>query len=355
MNMKMDLALLDRYVADGLLVKNEHPELPLVIWNYSRETQYGGFWDEITMACRGLVTDNSGEVVARPFPKFKNYEEYSADEIPNESFDVFEKMDGSCGIVFFYAGEWHIATRGSFASDQAKMGRRMFVKYPMEKLDVRNTYIFEIIYDENRIVVDYNGYEGLVLLGAFNTANNVEVDRTELEALEGFDLVNKYDGVNDFAKLKAIIPNDAEGFVIRFKSGMRMKIKGQEYVRLHRILTNISTTSIWDVLRSGGNFSELLDKVPDEFDGWVRETVRGLNEDFSRIKEDYLNIFARLEEESLNRKDFAIRAKEYAYPSILFSMLDGRDYEKYIWDLVKPDFAKALNNNSLFLKRYLEM
>jgi RNA ligase len=225
----------------------------------------------------------------------------------------------------------------------------------MEKLDVRNTYVFEIIDKRNVIVVSYGDYEGLVLLGAFNTVNNVEVDRTELEALEGFDLVNKYDGVNDFAKLKAIIPNDAEGFVIRFKSGMRMKIKGEEYVRLHRILTNISTTSIWDVLRSGGNFAELLDRVPDEFDGWVRETIRGLNEDFSRIKEDHLKIFARLEEESLSRKDFAIRTKEYAYPSILFSMLDGRDYEKYIWDLVKPDFAKALNNNSLFLKRYLEM
>ena len=353
--MKMDLALLNRYAANGLLVKNEHPELTLVIWNYSREVQYGGLWDEVTMVCRGLVTDKSGEVVARPFPKFKNYEEYSADDIPNEPFDVFEKMDGSCGIVFFYAGEWHIATRGSFVSDQAIKGKEMFVKFPMEKLDVRNTYIFEIIYDENRIVVDYNGYEGLVLLGAFNTANNVEVDRTELENLEGFDLVNKYDGVNDFAKLKAIIPNDAEGFVIRFKSGMRMKIKGEEYVRLHRILTNISTTSIWDVLRSGGDFSELLDKVPDEFDGWVRETVKELNEDFSRIKEDYLKIFGRLEKECLSRKDFAISTKEYAYPSILFSMLDGKDYEKYIWDLVKPDFAKASNNNSLFLKRYLEM
>jgi RNA ligase len=136
---------------------------------------------------------------------------------------------------------------------------------------------------------------------------------------------------------------------------MRMKIKGEEYVRLHRILTNISTTSIWDALRSGGNFSELLNRVPDEFDGWVRETIRGLNEDFSRIKEDHLKIFARLEEECLTRKDFAIRTKEYAYPSILFSMLDGRDYEKYIWDLVKPDFAKALKDNSLFLKRYLEM
>ena len=62
-------------------------------------------------------------------------------------------------------------------------------------------------------------------------------------------------------------------------------------------------------------------RVPDEFDGWVRETIRELNEDFSRIKEDHLKIFARLEEESLSRKDF----------------------------------AKALNNNSLFLKRYLEM
>jgi hypothetical protein len=41
-------------------------------------------------------------VIAKPFPKFFNYEEHTADEIPNELFDVYEKMDGSLGICFYY-------------------------------------------------------------------------------------------------------------------------------------------------------------------------------------------------------------------------------------------------------------
>lgn len=33
-------------------------------------------------------------------------EEHTNDEIPNEPFEVFEKMDGSLGILFNYNKEW---------------------------------------------------------------------------------------------------------------------------------------------------------------------------------------------------------------------------------------------------------
>jgi RNA ligase len=85
-------------------------------------------------------------VVAKPFPKFFNMEELSDSEIPNESFEVFEKMDGSCIICFYYNDEWICATRGSFISEQAIMANKLLQKYPIEKLDKNNTYIFEIIY-----------------------------------------------------------------------------------------------------------------------------------------------------------------------------------------------------------------
>ena len=48
-------------------------------------------WDEITLQCRGLVTDNEGNVVARPFKKFFNIEE--GKHTPTEEFEVFEKME----------------------------------------------------------------------------------------------------------------------------------------------------------------------------------------------------------------------------------------------------------------------
>ena len=122
--MKYDLNILSKYIDEGLVIKQVHPTLPLSIYNYSRECQYGGKWDDITLNCRGLVLDDGGNVIAKPFPKFFNYEEHIAEEsklppIPNENFEVYEKMDGSLGIVFNYDGEWYMATRGSFQSDQA--------------------------------------------------------------------------------------------------------------------------------------------------------------------------------------------------------------------------------------------
>ena len=84
------IQILEEYYNDGLLHKQVHPTLPLTIWNYSPKVQYEGLWDEITIQCRGLVTDDEGNIVARPFGKFFNYEELDPVKIPNEPFDVFD-------------------------------------------------------------------------------------------------------------------------------------------------------------------------------------------------------------------------------------------------------------------------
>lgn len=144
--MKVDLTILNDYIERGLVEKNLHPTLPITIYNYSRKTQYEGLWDEITIMCRGLILDTEGNIVAKSFPKFFNMEELADSEIPNESFEVFEKMDGSLGIFFNYDGEWFMSTRGSFTSEQAIKGKEMLDKYPIEKLDKNKTYLFEIIY-----------------------------------------------------------------------------------------------------------------------------------------------------------------------------------------------------------------
>ena len=107
------------------------------------------------MDCRGLVLDSDGNVVAKPFKKFFNLEELTPGQIPNEPFEVFEKMDGSLGILFNYKGEWILATKGSFISEQAVKGMQILKKYKYERLLEGYTYLFEIIYSENRIVCQY--------------------------------------------------------------------------------------------------------------------------------------------------------------------------------------------------------
>lgn len=140
------LNTLEKYYQNGLLLKQTHPTLDLTIWNYSPKVQYERLWDDITLQCRGLVTNSKGEIVARPFKKFFNYEEHKPEDLPNEEYEVYEKMDGSLGILFYYENEWIMATRGSFTSEQSIKGTEMLKKYPLEKLDINNTYLFEIIY-----------------------------------------------------------------------------------------------------------------------------------------------------------------------------------------------------------------
>ena len=342
--MKYDLNILNEYIAKGLVIGQAHSTLPLAIFNYSRTCQYDRLWDDITLNCRGLVLDTKGNVIAKPFPKFFNYEEHKENEIPNESFEVFEKMDGSLGIWFHYNGEWHMATRGSFTSEQAIKGMEIAKRYNYDTICVPGfTYLFEIIYPENRIVVDYGKDERLVLLSIVNPEGN-EIPYDEIE-MDGWDIVNRYDGINDFTKLKGMISNDAEGYVIRFKNGMRMKIKGDEYVRLHRILTNFSTTDIWELLRTDGNLNEFLDRVPDEFDAWVKETVRDLIVRYENIEKDYAEIFSNLKAQNLDRKDFATKVINYRHSNILFSMLDGKSYKDSIYKIIKPKWSKPFKKD----------
>jgi RNA ligase len=371
--MKYDLQLINKYIQDGLIVKQDHPEYPISIYNYSRTCQYENKWDDLTIACRGLVLDNEGNVLAKPFPKFFNYEElegltFRESKIPNESFDVFEKMDGSLGILFNYCGEWIMATRGSFTSEQAVKGMEMLKKLPYKGLLTHCTYLFEIIYKENRIVVDYD-YEDLVLLGVIDNSDGHEYDlyNARLEGISigdllqamGFKVVKKCDGITDFKELKETISNDTEGYVIKFKSGMRMKIKGDEYIRLHKILTNFSTIDIWELLRDGKPLDEFLDRVPDEFDVWVKQTIGNLQYAKFSIGErcgkmhDYFRYgkYGDVDPEP-TKKQFAEHVMKYIEAPlrpVCFAMWDRKPYDHIIWKLIKPKYDKP------FLKNFKEI
>ena len=333
------LETLNKYYEDGWLIKQTHPTLPLTIWNYSQTTQYEGTWDEVTMMCRGLVTDDMGNIVARPFKKFFNLEEGKHN--PTSEFDVYEKMDGSLIIVFWYDGGWVVASRGSFTSEQALAAERIFFDELDHNFSIGITYLFEFTAPWNRIVVDYGEKPNLTLLGAIRTESGEEATWEQLKMIgdgANCDVVKKYDGISDYSTLKGMIGNNAEGFVIRFSNGSRMKIKGEEYLRLHKIMTEVSTKSVWEILSNGDNMEGLLTDVPDEFYTKIKEYENELLTQFNKIKHTYEWFFSLMQKN--DRKHFAFSAKETRYPSILFSMLDGKDVSPIIWKIIQPEFRK---------------
>jgi RNA ligase len=339
------LEKLNQYYEDGLLYKQVHPSLPLTIWNYTEKVQYENLWDEVTLMCRGLVTDDTGDIVATPFQKFFNIEEGKFE--PTEKFEVYEKMDGSLGIVFWYRGQWVVATRGSFTSDQANKAKEILRRYNTDIMFRHLTFCFEIIYPENRIVLDYGTDEKLVLLGTFNK-DGKEMD-SEIWSQWGFDVVKKYDGINDYKQLKEMVKNDQEGFVIKFSNGDRVKVKGVEYLRLHKIMTNVTTTGVWEYLRNGEDVMEILKDVPDEFYNKIKTYVQHLKYGYFQISEDAGKKFDGMMYGKYNDKEPITDRKEFAewvltqpkhMSGILFRMFDKKDYSEIIWNLIRPEFKK---------------
>ena len=351
------LNTLEKYHQEGLLYKQVHPNLPLTIWNYTEKVQYEGLWDDITLMCRGLVTDDKGNIIARPFKKFFNMEE--GKHTPTSDFEVYEKMDGSLGIFFYYEGGWVMATRGSFTSDQAVKGYEMMFNYDFANLHKDYTYLFEIIFKENRIVVNYD-FEDVVLLGMVNTKTGYEVNLygedtdvrlKNLVSNVGFKVVKKYDGISDYRTLKSMVKNNEEGFVVRFSNGDRMKIKGEEYLRLHKIMTQVSTTSIWEVLSNGDDIDALLKDVPDEFYKKVKSYVGELKYSHFQISEYCGKHHDSYRYGKYGDKEVEPTKKEFAefvqrnfdkkeLHAVMFSMWDKKDYSSIIWKLIRPKYEK---------------
>ena len=320
---------------ERLVSVQKHPDAGLFIYNYTNKAQYDRIWNEITLQCRGLILDADLNIVSRPFKKFFNLEELPPSEIPDEPFEVHEKMDGSLGILYWLDDAPYIATRGSFTSDQAVHASKILnEKYPhtFNKLDRGVTYLFEIIYPENKIVVDYGNQDDLTLLAIIDNNTGEDLPISEI----GFPVVRKYDSFNDLSLLQCINDESKEGFVIRFKNGLRVKVKFAEYLRLHRIITGVSNVVIWEHLAEGKGFEELLDKVPDEFYEWVKKTIDDLKSQYNAILTDSQNSFKQLD----TRKETALYFQTQKYPAVLFAMLDGKPYDKIIWKMVKPQYAK---------------
>jgi RNA ligase len=248
---------------------------PLRLFAYTNRCAFDKAWTPFSRIARGLILDVEAKRVASLVPtKFFNYLEgmapgTPADPLPDESFEVTVKADGSMIQVFYHDGEWRTATRGSFNSTQAQWAKEwLYRNANLLELVPGHTYIAEAIYAANRIVVSYD-FEGLVLLMAYNQHGH-EYSRGDMERLS-FDanvqLVESkaYNRIEDLLEVAKTLSGNEEGFVVRFQSGRRIKIKGDEYVRIHRLVSRVTPLGVFDLLVAGDDINAVAMALPEEF------------------------------------------------------------------------------------------
>lgn len=345
----------------GHVTRKQHPDLPLSIYTYTRECQYGHIWTPVTMACRGLIADDaSGAIVAYPFPKIfvtamHGVHDFAPPLPTDEPFEIFEKADGSLIILFHYDGRWHAASKGSFTSEQAQWAQQRIDAADLSRLDPALTYLAEAIYPGNRIVVDYRDREDLVLLAAYRPADGTEeLLSTVAPHWTGIGPVACSWGLSsDLAELEQLAlasktidgdpagGTEEEGYVIRYASGQRAKIKLSAYLVLHKLFTGTNERTIWEVLASGQDPAVLFDTVPDEFADWARNIAMRLASEHGQIvaevHADFGEVISQLPP-IYDRKSFALLAKETKHRSALFLLVDGRldAVAAWAWKQIKP-------------------
>jgi RNA ligase len=338
----------------GWVRRKNHPELPLSIYVYSEACQFAHHWNDVTMRCRGLIADDdTGAIVALPFPKIFVTAMHGvhdfAPALPAEPFEIFEKADGSLAICYHYAGRWHAASKGSFISEQAQWAQAVLDRSDLSRLDPSLTYLAEAIYPSNRIVVDYGQREELVLLAAFRPADGGEAPLADAAvhwepigpAVRSWGLSDSLTAIEELAAASTTVSGDPakgtdeEGYVIRFASGTRAKIKLTSYLKLHALFTGTNERTIWEVLAAGTPLGTVFDQVPDEFRDWAVQVAARLQTSVDNYVREAEAEFIRIGRIP-DRKDFAAAALKSPYRAALFRLYDGRTIDEMAWKSVKP-------------------
>lgn len=313
----------------------------LTLFKYTIDTHIKDLWNPVNRLARGIILRTDGTIIARPFEKFFNLGEKPETELknlPNEPYEIWEKTDGSCGIGHYIDDKWKLATPGSFESEQAIEGTKILYEYNLAALPLDCTPLFEIIYPENRIVVDYSGKRELVLLAILEKNgeewHSCRVDQVALMC--GFRRPKRYN-----FDLYGEIPfnENEEGYVVRFQSGLRVKVKSPTYLRIHRLLNYMTPVGVIELIRGkeyGTTLKQLPDYIQRDMDD-IRAYVQSMHDTILRNAHTNFNSMVSSLSDSRPRKDYALWIQANVPKEergLVFLIIDNKDIEDSIWKLV---------------------
>lgn len=264
----------------------------LVILKYNQIES--DFSKDIVKECRGLILDLTENVDAFSVPYFKffNYGEPYADEIDWDSSHIYEKIDGSIIKIVKYNNELLISTNGVINAYNCNITNQIGCKFKnfgelteeairltalkqnisenyMEwfksLLNENHTYMFELCSPYTRIVIPHTEIK-LYFHGWRDNISLQEYDITESLIANFFPVPKMYpfnDAITCLVEASKL-PWDDEGFVACDRNYKRVKIKSQEYLKIHKLANNGSLSIKRAIdLYMEGDYDELLAYFPE--------------------------------------------------------------------------------------------
>jgi len=279
----------------------------------------------------------------------------------DDKITVHEKVDGSLILMYFYDGNWHINTRGSFADGNLGFTGKSWKEWVIEsvlnkneidKLDPLFTYIMEFVSPYNKVVRIYPQPQ-LYLLSVMETDVGTEMNEEAADAVAStlgilrpkrFLLSSNPQEIKDFLIDNSKSDPTFEGFVLVDSVGNRIKFKSETYVNLHHLLDN------GNIFNPSRLVPVILNGERDEIVAYLPELERHFDNIEKVLNEAYDQMMVVWEKvkDIESQKEFAILVVgSTSFPSILFSSRKEAVYPKVVWDRSPELLVKTLFKNKI--------
>lgn len=327
---------------------------------------------ELVKECRGTIIRKEGngyKVVCYPFRKFGNYSESYADTnlMDFSRATVQEKVDGSLFKFFFDKGTWKLATNGTIDSFKAECGDTTFgdvfysiirehssIEDFLSHMKTSRTYFFEMVHPQyNHIVVHYSE-PAIYFLGCrdMETFEEIMFD-DEFDNISWVKRPKYYDchSLAECIEAAHHMGPDEEGYVATCYgqkingSFLRVKIKGDMYLQLHKLRGNgpLTITRVIEMWQTD-SLDDFVAYYP-EFKSFIDKIITQLRNLISVSAIAFSTIMSYNPE---TRIDFAHYACSYIQPIqfFLFAFYDNKVTNA-------TDFYKQMRAHSL--AKYLKL
>ena len=151
-----------------------------------------------------------------------------------------------------------------------------------------STYLAEATYPENRIVIRYDE-AALVLLAAYaEDGREYAYDAIQDTAARiGWRAAERqaFGSISELIQHARDLPGTQEGFVLRFSDGLRLKVKGNEYKRIHALIARVTPLAMWEAMAAGDRMESIKMDLPEEFWTDFDQIVSLLNAGIARLNE----------------------------------------------------------------------
>lgn len=295
---------------------------------------------------RGTCFDKTGKIISLGFDKFHNLNEcpgwLDSDINWNEPHYVMLKLDGSMIRPLVVDGKLRLITRAGITDVAVKaekyinqlpeIQRKNFQVMCMSLIDQGYTPIFEFCSRDQRIVIDYP--DAMMPLTAMRcNVSGKYATRTLLE-ITGADyswcVVDEIDST-EFTCVKTLANlvsewKDAEGVVIAFPSGFRVKIKASEYVMKHKTLDGLRFEKDVVALILTNTLDDVLSFVAKDQQDRLKAFQTSVITHINKAEQNIQSTFEKLEKQSSSRAEFAsfVKAEPVYFATFLFSLVNQK-------------------------------